>query len=83
MKSVCVLKNELKNEYDEYLSEHPEVRSLMADFMQSVLSAKPDDVLAFSAKHFASYSTRTRPDQLLAYANQKTNIPKLDNNIIG
>ena len=71
-----MLKNELKNEYDEYLADHPEVRALMADYMQSVLSFKPNDVLAFSARYFGSYSTRTQPDQLLAFTDQSTNIPK-------
>lgn len=69
-------KEELKNEYDQYLSDHPEIRQLTSDYLQAILTIKPKDVVSFTAKHFAPYSKQTRPNKLLPSLEQVVNISK-------
>ncbi|CAF0970059.1 unnamed protein product [Brachionus calyciflorus] len=69
-------KEELKNEYNQYLTDHPELKQITSDYLQAVLSIKPKDVLSFTAKHFAPYSKKTRSNQLLPSLDQAINIPK-------
>ncbi|XP_078408799.1 ciliogenesis-associated TTC17-interacting protein isoform X2 [Cetorhinus maximus] len=47
----------LKADYGSYLRHHPELRSLMADFLEFLLLRKPHDVVTFAAEYFASFST--------------------------
>ncbi|XP_064648234.1 ciliogenesis-associated TTC17-interacting protein-like [Lineus longissimus] len=49
-------KEELKGDHAVYMRHHPELRALLADFLQFLLLRKPDDVLAFAAEYFASFS---------------------------
>lgn len=49
-------KEELKGDHALYMRHHPELRALLADFMQFLLLRKPDDVIAFAADYFASFS---------------------------
>ena len=58
-------KESLKNEYDQYLHDNPDLRALMADYLQSIVSFKPNDVITFSARYFAPYSSKTNPNKLL------------------
>ena len=77
LKSEYLDKTEyLKNEYDQYLHEHPDLRALMADYLQSVVSVKPNDVIAFSAKYFAPYSAKTKPTRLLPSLRDEVFTPK-------
>jgi hypothetical protein len=77
LKSQYIDKKEsLKNEYDQYLNDNPELRALMADFLQSIISFKPNDVIAFSAKYFAPYSSKTKPNKLLPSLREDVYIPK-------
>ncbi|XP_041056575.1 ciliogenesis-associated TTC17-interacting protein isoform X3 [Carcharodon carcharias] len=46
----------LKADYCSYLRHHPELRSLMADFLEFLLLRKPHDVVTFAAEYFASFS---------------------------
>ena len=69
-------KEELKNEYDQYLHDHPDLKAIMGDYIQSLISFKPNDVAAFSAKYFASYSSKTKPNKLLPSLRQEIYIPK-------
>jgi hypothetical protein len=69
-------KEELKNEYDQYMYDNPELRALVADFTQSVISFKPDDTVAFAARFFAPYSRKTRPNKFLPEHVEKINVPK-------
>ncbi|XP_052817813.1 ciliogenesis-associated TTC17-interacting protein-like [Mya arenaria] len=50
-------KEELKADHAKYMRHHPELKALLADFMQFLLLRKPDDVIAFSADYFAAFST--------------------------
>ena len=40
------------------MRQHPELRALMADFLQFLLLRKPEDVIAFAAEYFSSFSSR-------------------------
>lgn len=51
-------KDELKNEHAVYMRHHPELKSLLSDFLQFLLLRKPDDVISFSADYFSSFSTK-------------------------
>ncbi|XP_078085414.1 ciliogenesis-associated TTC17-interacting protein [Mustelus asterias] len=46
----------LKADYNSYLRHHPELRSLMADFLEFLLLRKPNDVVTFAAEYFAPFS---------------------------
>lgn len=50
-------KEELKADHTRYMKQHPELQTLLADFMQFLLLQKPDDVIAFAAEYFAAFST--------------------------
>ncbi|XP_062501457.1 ciliogenesis-associated TTC17-interacting protein-like [Corticium candelabrum] len=54
-------KEELKEIHAVYMREHPELKAILADFLQFLLIRKPDDVTAFAADFFASYSARAAP----------------------
>jgi len=51
-------KDELKNEHAVYMRHHPELKSLLSDFLQFLLLRKPDDVISFSADYFSSFSAK-------------------------
>lgn len=69
-------KDDYKNEYDQYLHDHPELRAMVADYMQSILCFKPDNVLEFTTKYFAPYSSKTSSNRLMPLLKQQINIPK-------
>lgn len=48
---------ELKSEHRRYLAKHPELKTLLNDFMAQVLVEKPADVVAFAAEYFKRTST--------------------------
>ena len=73
-------KEELKNDYDQYMHDHPDLKALVADYTQSILSFKPSDTISFSAKFFAPYSANTRDNQFLPIHCEKINIPKHQHN---
>lgn len=56
-------KEELKGDHATYMRHHPELRALLADFLQFLLLRKPDDVIAFAADYFSAFST-SMPDPL-------------------
>lgn len=49
-------KEELKNDHTVYMRHHPELKALLADFLQFLLLRKPDDTIAFAAQYFAAFS---------------------------
>ncbi|KAJ8313623.1 hypothetical protein KUTeg_008767 [Tegillarca granosa] len=68
-------KNELKGDHSSYIRQHPELKALLADFLQFLLLRKPDDVIAFSAEYFASFAaTMPSPTPYLA-SNAPTPFP--------
>ena len=56
------------------MNDNADLKAIMADFMQSILTSKPNNVVEFAAKYFAPHSSKTKSNQLLAYLNQKTNL---------
>ncbi|XP_053545781.1 ciliogenesis-associated TTC17-interacting protein [Bombina bombina] len=50
-------KEELISDHTTYLHQHPEMKILLADFMQFLLLRKPDDVVSFAADFFGSFSS--------------------------
>ena len=63
-------KEELKAGHQTYLRHHPEASALLADFFQFLLLRQPDDVIAFAADYFASFSN-IMPDSS-PYSHSKT-----------
>ncbi|XP_041365396.1 ciliogenesis-associated TTC17-interacting protein-like isoform X2 [Gigantopelta aegis] len=55
-------KEELKNDHAVYMHHHPELKALLADFLQFLLLRKPADVISFAADYFSAFST-TMPSQ--------------------
>lgn len=77
LKSIHLDKKEsYKNDYDQYMFDHPELKALVADFTQSILSQKPDDTVAFAARFFAPYSAKTKNNKFLLDYKEQVNIPR-------
>nr|XP_006816064.1 PREDICTED: uncharacterized protein C2orf62 homolog isoform X2 [Saccoglossus kowalevskii] len=51
-------KEELKGDHAVYMRHHPELKALLADFLQFLLLRKPDDVVSFAADYFAAFSSK-------------------------
>ncbi|CAN0465631.1 unnamed protein product, partial [Ectocarpus sp. 12 AP-2014] len=45
--------NTIRADQEAYLQEHPEVASLLNDFLRAVVEQKPEDIFAFARQHFA------------------------------
>uniref|UniRef100_A0A8C4YGN5 Ciliogenesis-associated TTC17-interacting protein n=1 Tax=Gopherus evgoodei TaxID=1825980 RepID=A0A8C4YGN5_9SAUR len=54
-------KEELQAGHTSYARRHPELRALLADFLQLLLLHKPDDVLTFAAEFFAPFASQRPP----------------------
>ena len=52
---------ELEETYQHYMTENPELRAILADFMQAVLIQKPDDVYVFAKDFFAPFAQNSVP----------------------
>lgn len=55
---VCGGQEELKGDHAVYMRHHPELKALLADFLQFLLLRKPQDVIAFAADYFSSFSSK-------------------------
>ncbi|KAK0134538.1 Ciliogenesis-associated TTC17-interacting protein [Merluccius polli] len=51
-------KEELQADHASYLRRHPELRTLLSDFLQFLLLRKPDDVVHFAKEYFLPFSSR-------------------------
>ncbi|CAH0479732.1 unnamed protein product [Peronospora belbahrii] len=47
----------LKKDHAAYVDAHPEIKTLLSGFMTALLLEKPQDVVAFASKHFATYKS--------------------------
>ncbi|NP_001070238.1 ciliogenesis-associated TTC17-interacting protein [Danio rerio] len=54
-------KEELKADYSSYLRQHPELKALLADFLQFLLLRKPQDVFSFARDFFAPFASQSPP----------------------
>lgn len=68
-------KEELKNDHAVYMKQHPELKALLGDFIQFLLLRKPDDVLAFAADYFSSFSTSMKSGATYATSAVPTPFP--------
>ncbi|XP_029970643.1 ciliogenesis-associated TTC17-interacting protein [Salarias fasciatus] len=55
-------KEEIKADHAQYLQQHPEIRALISDFLQSLLLRKPDDVVQFAGEYFLPFASHRPPD---------------------
>uniref|UniRef100_W5L8H7 Ciliogenesis-associated TTC17-interacting protein n=1 Tax=Astyanax mexicanus TaxID=7994 RepID=W5L8H7_ASTMX len=55
-------KEELKAGHSSYVRDHPELKTLLADFMQFLLLRKPQDVFSFAQDFFAPFDFQRPPD---------------------
>ena len=46
----------IKASHNEYLASHPELKTLVSDFMAALLMEKPDDPVEFARVHFERYA---------------------------
>lgn len=46
---------DIEDEYKDYIGKHPELRALLADFLQALLVQRPDNVFQFARNHFLTY----------------------------
>lgn len=58
---TVVIQAELEQSYRQYMANNPELRAVLADFMQAVLIQKPDDVYAFAGEFFAPFAQNSVP----------------------
>lgn len=49
-------KEQLEIDHKEYMAAHPELKAILADFLQSLLIHKPDDVYQFAHDAFAPFA---------------------------
>uniref|UniRef100_A0A8C1NS52 Ciliogenesis-associated TTC17-interacting protein n=1 Tax=Cyprinus carpio TaxID=7962 RepID=A0A8C1NS52_CYPCA len=54
-------KEELKADYSSYVRQHPEIKALLADFLQFLLLRKPQDVFSFAHDFFAPFASQSPP----------------------
>lgn len=41
-----------------YLRDRPDIKRILADYVQNILQMKPDDVIAFTTEYFNRFSSR-------------------------
>uniref|UniRef100_A0A8C3XVU1 Ciliogenesis-associated TTC17-interacting protein n=1 Tax=Chelydra serpentina TaxID=8475 RepID=A0A8C3XVU1_CHESE len=63
-------KEELQAGHASYARRHPELRALLADFLQLLLLRKPDDVLTFAAEFFAPFAAQRPPGSTFRASDQ-------------
>ncbi|XP_058258807.1 ciliogenesis-associated TTC17-interacting protein [Hemibagrus wyckioides] len=56
-------KEELKADHSSYVRQHPELKALLADFLQMLLLRKPQDVFSFARDFFIPFDPQRPPDR--------------------
>ena len=51
------MQDDLEESYECYLQGNPELRAILADFMQAVLIQKPDNVYQFARDYFRPFGS--------------------------
>jgi hypothetical protein len=74
------LQENIKRGHNKYLESHPEVSSLLNDFLSAALLEKPKDVYAFATKYFTPYNSGTvdLPPLGMGYLLSSLSSPHLD-----
>ncbi len=52
---------ELKADSSSYVRQHPELKALLADFLQFLMLRKPQDVFSFARDFFAPFASQSPP----------------------
>ncbi|XP_020281981.1 ciliogenesis-associated TTC17-interacting protein-like [Pseudomyrmex gracilis] len=47
-------------QYTDYLTDHPEIKQLIADYVMTLLVVKPDDVIEFTIQYFKGFVSEPR-----------------------
>ncbi|XP_011167063.1 ciliogenesis-associated TTC17-interacting protein [Solenopsis invicta] len=47
-------------EYTDYLADYPEVKQLIADYVQTLLVVKPVNVIDFTIQHFKAFARKSK-----------------------
>lgn len=50
-----------KKQIENYLDDHPEIRDIISDYVQTILQLKPEDVYEFTAKYFLAFTPALLP----------------------
>ena len=58
---LCDLQAEFEESYQQYITNNPELKAVLADFMQAVLIQKPDNVYVFAQEFFAPFAPNCVP----------------------
>ncbi|XP_067932140.1 ciliogenesis-associated TTC17-interacting protein-like [Watersipora subatra] len=75
-------KEELEDDHSKYTRQHPELKCILADFLQFLLLRKPEDTLNFAGEYFASFSTRAIDIGAYASSSAPTPFPPTRTNTI-
>ena len=51
----------MQESYQQYMARNPELRAVLADFMQAMLIQKPDNVYVFAQQFFAPFAEKSVP----------------------
>ncbi|XP_050315517.1 ciliogenesis-associated TTC17-interacting protein-like [Anthonomus grandis grandis] len=54
-------KSEAEKKMKTYLKDHEEIKDMLADFLQSVLLLKPDNIIPFTIDYFSNFETLNLP----------------------
>ncbi|ELU05627.1 hypothetical protein CAPTEDRAFT_229000 [Capitella teleta] len=69
-------KDELRGDHAAYMRRHPELKAILADFLQFLLLRKPGDVVAFAAEYFSSFSSTMPSTSPYAESAKSTHFPQ-------
>ena len=58
-----VFQEELMASHSDYMRQHPELRALLADFVQTLFIQKPDNIFKFAHDFFRPYHPQALHDQ--------------------
>ncbi|XP_011701359.1 PREDICTED: ciliogenesis-associated TTC17-interacting protein-like [Wasmannia auropunctata] len=47
-------------QYTDYLADHPEIKQLIADYVQTLLVVKPINVIDFTIQHFKTFARESK-----------------------
>ena len=53
--------DEMKDSYQQYMADNPELKALLADLLQALIIQKPDNVYQFAHDHFAPFARSSQP----------------------
>ncbi|XP_033116515.1 ciliogenesis-associated TTC17-interacting protein-like [Anneissia japonica] len=69
-------KEELKGDHATYMRHHPELKALLADFLQFLLLRKPENIVAFASDYFSAFSPSTKEGNPYATSGEARYIPR-------